>query len=97
MTPKNDPIDLPADASPLDFAFKIHDGIGQKAIMAKVNGKTVELGYKLQNGDVVEILTSKNQTPKRGWLEIVRTADAARKIRRILRHRGEMIGAGARV
>ncbi len=89
MTPKDKPIDLPVGATPLDFAFKIHDQIGSKAIMAMINGKSCSLDSTLKNGDIVEIVTQKNQKPTRDWLKIVKTVNAARHIRQILRRSGE--------
>jgi GTP diphosphokinase / guanosine-3',5'-bis(diphosphate) 3'-diphosphatase len=89
MTPKGDPINLPEGATVLDFAFRIHDEVGSKAVMAKINSKTVPLCTVLTNADTVEIITSKNQKPSRDWLQIVQTANAARHIRSILRKKGE--------
>ena len=89
MTPKGDPIDLPEGATVLDFAFRIHDEVGSRAMMAKVNGKTVPLDTVLKSADVVEIITAKNQQPRRDWIAMVTTANAARHIRNTLRKRGE--------
>jgi GTP diphosphokinase / guanosine-3',5'-bis(diphosphate) 3'-diphosphatase len=89
MTPKGDPINLPEGATVLDFAFRIHDEVGSKAVMAKINQKTVPLDTVLNNADMVEIITSKNQQPTRNWLQMVNTANAARNIRNILRKKGE--------
>ncbi len=91
MTPQNDPIDLPEGATTLDFAFKIHDQIGAKAMMAKINGKTASLDTQLKNGDIVTIVTQKNQKPSRDWLQMVKTVNAARHIRQILRKQGEKL------
>jgi GTP diphosphokinase / guanosine-3',5'-bis(diphosphate) 3'-diphosphatase len=91
MTPQNDPIDLPEGATTLDFAFKIHDQIGSKAMMAKINGKTASLDTQLKNGDIVTIITQKNQKPTRDWLAMVKTVNAARHIRQILRKSGEKL------
>lgn len=85
LTPKNDVIDLQAGATVLDFAFMIHENIGSKAVMAKVNGNPVKLTQVLQSGDMVEIMTDKKQTPKQDWLNYVTTNQAAKKIRAILR------------
>jgi len=85
MTPKNDAIDLPIGATILDFAYKIHRAIGEKASMAKINGEMVKLSSKLKNGDVVEILTDKRQKPNDKWLQWVITSQAAKQIRHFLK------------
>jgi len=85
LTPKGDAIDLPVGATCLDFAFKIHEFIGAHAFMAKINDKVVKLNEVLQNGDVVEILTSKKQRPTIDWLNWVKSVSAAKSIRNILR------------
>lgn len=85
FTPKGDVIDLPDGSTPLDFAFKIHESIGSHAQMAKVNNKISKLSYNLKNGDIVEIVTSKNQQPKREWLDWTKTQSASKKIRAFLR------------
>ena len=82
FTPKGDVIDLPAGATPVDFAFRIHTDIGYHTVGAKVNGRLVPLGHALQSGDIVEISTSKNSAgPSRDWLGFVRTSNARTKIR----------------
>ncbi len=68
LTPKGDPIDLPAGATPVDFAYHIHTEIGHRCRGAKVNGRIVPLSYKLHNGEQVEILTAKRGGPSRDWL-----------------------------
>jgi len=83
-TPKGDIVDLPKGAMPLDFAYRLHSEIGAKTTGAKINGKIANLNTKLQQGDVVEILTSKNQTPKAGWFDKLSTAHARQKLRQQL-------------
>jgi GTP pyrophosphokinase len=82
FTPKGEVKDLPAGSTPLDFAYRIHTDVGHRCIGAKVNNRLVPLDYKLQNGDIVEIVTTKaNHGPSRDWLNIVRTGHAREKIR----------------
>lgn len=85
MTPKGDVIDLPEGATPLDFAYKIHEEIGSHAFMAKVNDSPVKLSDPLKNGDLVTILTDKKQQPKPDWLKWVKTRQASKQIRAKLR------------
>ena len=84
FSPQGDVIEMLKGATPLDFAFHIHTQIGYKCIGSKVNGKIVSLDYKLQNGDQVEIITSKlpAKTPPRDWLSLVVTQSAKSKIRK---------------
>lgn len=84
FTPKGDMKVLPAGASAVDFAFEIHTEVGSKCIGAKINGKMVSLQTRLKSGDQVEILTSKNQTPKADWEKFVVTHKAKLKIRQFL-------------
>ncbi len=81
FTPKGDVIDLPADATPLDFAYRIHTEVGHRCIGAMVNGKIVTLDKELNNGDIVEILTSKKEQPRLDWINIVVTNQAKSRIR----------------
>ena len=85
FTPKGDLIQLPIEATALDFAFEIHSDVGAKCIGAKVNHKLVPLSYKLQNGDQVEVITSGKQAPKEDWLNFVVTAKAKAKIKSSLK------------
>ena len=85
FTPKGALIQLPTEATALDFAFEIHTDIGASCIGAKVNHKLVPLSHKLQNGDQVEIITSSKQTPKEDWLSFVITAKAKSKIKSALK------------
>jgi len=82
FTPKGAVKDLPAGATPVDFAYRIHTDVGHSTIGSKVNNRLVPLDYKLQNGDIVEIVTTKSaHGPSRDWLDKVRTNHAKEKIR----------------
>jgi GTP pyrophosphokinase len=82
FTPKGDIKDLPAGATPLDFSYRIHTDVGHRTIGAKVNNRLVPLDYRLKNGDIVEIVTTKAEHgPSRDWLNLVRTSHAREKIR----------------
>jgi GTP pyrophosphokinase len=82
FTPKGDVKDLPAGSTPLDFAYRIHTDVGHSTIGAKINNRLVPLDYKLKNGDIVEIVTTKiAHGPSRDWLKIVATNHAREKIR----------------
>jgi GTP pyrophosphokinase len=82
FTPKGDIKDLPAGATPLDFAYRIHTEVGHRTIGSKVNNRLVPLDYRLRNGDIVEIVTTKGEHgPSRDWMNIVRTSHAREKIR----------------
>ena len=85
FTPKGDLIKLPVDSTPLDFAFAIHSELGFSCVRAKVNKKLVPLSYKLNNGDIVELETSKKQKPNSGWLNFVKTSRASHAIGKYLR------------
>lgn len=87
FTPKGDIIELPEEATPIDFAYAIHSEIGSRAIGAKADGKMVPLDYRIQNAQVIEILTVKEKKkPSRDWLSFVRTSTAKSHIKRELRH-----------
>ncbi len=82
FTPKGDVKDLPAGSTPLDFAYRIHTDVGHSTIGAKINNRLVPLDYKLKNGDIVEIVTTKiAHGPSRDWMKIVATNHAREKIR----------------
>ena len=85
FTPNGKLIQLPRDATPIDFAFAIHSDIGLHAIGAKVGGKVVSLNHQLESGDVIEILTSSKQRPSVDWLRSVRTSRARSRIKRWFR------------
>jgi GTP pyrophosphokinase len=85
LTPNGEVKEFPQGSTPLDFAYIIHTEVGNNCVGAKVNGKIVPLKYKLQNGDVVEIITSPKQKPRRDWLSLVRTSRAKSRIRHWLR------------
>ena len=81
LTPRGEVKELVSGANVIDFAYNVHTDIGNKCVMAKVNGKIVPLDYELQNNDVVEILTRKDAKPKLRWLSMVKTNQAKTKIK----------------
>ena len=86
FTPKGDVMELPAGSTPLDFAFKVHTDVGIKCVGAKINGKMQSIDYELNNGDIIEIVTSSNSSgPSMDWLNIAKSSHAKQKIKAWLR------------
>ena len=99
FTPKGKVVVLPRQATPLDFAYAIHTEVGHTCTGARVNGRIVPLRYRLQNGDIVEILTQAGHAPSRDWLSLVRTSRARNKIQHWIRthERQEAVELGRRL
>lgn len=85
FTPKGDLLRFPKGATVLDFAYHIHSKVGSQCVGARVNGRNVTFRYTIKSGDTIEVLTSSNQTPKREWLNIVKSSRAKSKIRLALK------------
>jgi GTP pyrophosphokinase len=85
FTPKGDVIALPKGATPIDFAYAVHSEIGDRCVGAKINGRMARLGQSLANGDQVEIITSRTQTPSPNWADMAVTAKVKARIRRYVR------------
>jgi len=81
FTPKGDVKGFPKGSTPIDFAYAVHTDVGHRCVGGKVNGKLVPLKHELQNGDIVEVITSPHHTPSKDWLKIVRSSRARNKIR----------------
>jgi guanosine-3',5'-bis(diphosphate) 3'-pyrophosphohydrolase len=99
FTPKGEVKEFPKGATPVDFAYSIHSEIGEKCSGARVNSKMVPLRYTLRNGDIVEIITSNRQHPRKDWLDFVKTPRAKSKIRQWIKNqeRDESINLGRNI
>ncbi|MBN1627453.1 MAG: bifunctional (p)ppGpp synthetase/guanosine-3',5'-bis(diphosphate) 3'-pyrophosphohydrolase [Deltaproteobacteria bacterium] len=99
FTPKGEVKEFPKGATPVDFAYSIHSEVGEKCSGAKVNGRMVPLRYQFNNGDIVEIITSGKQHPRKDWLEFVKTTKAKSRIRQWIKNqeRDESIALGKNI
>jgi RelA/SpoT family (p)ppGpp synthetase len=99
FTPKGELHQLPKGATPIDFAYAVHTDLGDQAVGAKINGRVVPLSTVIENGDQVQILRSKGQSPQPAWLSVAITGKALAAIRRSLRHseRSEQIKLGGQI
>ncbi len=99
FTPKGKVIQLPRNSTPIDFAYEIHSQVGDQCTGAKVNGKIVPLKYQIQNGDVVDIMTTPGHNPSRDWLNFVVTSKARNKIKHWIaeRQRAESVEVGRKI
>ncbi|MHB1000440.1 MAG: RelA/SpoT family protein [Armatimonadota bacterium] len=85
FTPRGDVIDLPAGSTPVDFAYRIHSDVGNHCAGAKVNGRIVPLSHKFKNGDIVEIISRRNEAPSLDWLNFAKTSHARSKVKSYFR------------
>src|SRR3989344_1915447 len=90
FTPKGKVIELPKNSTVVDFAYHVHSDLGDHCLGANINGKFVPLKEEIENGDVIEVLTSKTHTPNRDWLKIASTAKARTKIKHFLKEAGKI-------
>lgn len=99
FTPKGDLLRLPFNSTPVDFAYSVHTDVGHRATGAKVNGQLVPLDCRLQNGDTVEVITSKNHIPSKDWLRFVQSTKAKQRIRAFLKseERSHSLALGSEV
>lgn len=90
FTPKGDVVDLPIDATPIDFAYSIHSDVGDHISETKINGKMASLHTCLKNGDTVEIITKENKHPNKKWLEYAKTITAKKHIKKYLQENNDI-------